>query len=195
MNYKKLIPVIIIAIVLIIIASVVGSAVTTYNRTVDRRESVDTYEAEVKSRLQQRHDKMEQIISAVEGLEDHAEDLMTLITEARAAYAGASTVEQFAEADAMEANALSRLLVIVEDNPEGINASSAYYSYINEASAMENVLAVARRDYNEAVRDYNVSVKKFPTALYIGMFGFEEELPYWKTDEGSEEVPIVDFTD
>lgn len=187
----KLIPVILIAIILIIVGA---TMISSYNSTVDMRETVDANEAQVKNRLQQRRDKMEQIISAVQGLQDHAEDLYQMITVARSAYADAKTQSDFINADAADAEILSRLLVIVEDNPD-ITATQAYYAYIDEVSAMENALAVARRDYNEAVRIYNAQVKKFPRNIYLSMFSFEKQLKYWKLADGAEEVPIVDFAD
>lgn len=117
-----------------------------------------------------------------------------MITEARAAYTAAQTTADYAEADALEALALTQLLAVVEDNPD-ITASSAYYAYIDEVSAMENALAVARRDFNNSVNDYNTAAKKFPGSVIVSMFGFERELEYWKVDDGATEVPIVDFTD
>lgn len=193
MKSKSIIWIISLAVVFVVLITALGSGISIYNRTITRQETIQTKEAEVKNRLLQRHDKMNQIISAVQGLEQHAEDLLSLITQAREAYNNAKTVSEFAEADAMEAQALSNLLVVIEDNPN-ISAESAYYTYINEVSAMENALAVARRDYNNAVLSYNTSVKKFPAVLYMGIFKFETKYEYWKTDSGSLDVPIVDFT-
>lgn len=194
MKTRKLFVLIPIALIAVLIIVIGATMISSYNSTVDMRETVDANEAQVKNRLQQRHDKMGQIISAVEGLQDHAEDLYDMITDARAAYTDAKTQSDFINADAAEAEALSRLLVIVEDNPQ-ITATQAYYAYIDEVSAMENALAVARRDYNEAVRVYNAQVKKFPRNLYLSMFNFEKQLKYWKIADGAEEVPIVDFAD
>lgn len=186
-----IIPIVLIAVLIIIIGA---TMISSYNSTVDMRETVDASEAQVKNRLQQRRDKMEQIISAIQGVQDHAEDLYQMIMDAREAYANAQTQSDFINADAADAELLSRLLVIVEDNPQ-ITATQAYYAYIDEVSAMENALAVARRDYNEAVRVYNAQVKKFPRNIYLSMFNFEKQLTYWKIADGAEEVPIVDFAD
>lgn len=197
MDLKKLKVIIPVAVVVLVLVIIAGTMISSYNSTVDMREDVDANYAQIVNRLQQRHDKMEQIISAVEGLQDNSEDLYTLITEARAAYAKANSSnssEDYIEADSLEAQVLSGLLVVIEDNPD-FSASGAYYAYINEASAAENTLAVARRDYNEAVREYNAEVKKFPRVLYIGMFGFEKSLAYWQLPDGAGEIPLVDFTD
>lgn len=192
---KKAIAIIVpIAVILLIAIVILGVGVGMYNGFVKRDETADTVKAEVFNRLQQRHDKMGQIIAAVEGLQDHAEDIYDMITEARAAYAAAKTTAEYAESDMLEAVALTELIAVVEDNPQ-ISANQAYYAYIDEVSAMENALAVARRDYNDAVKDYNVNAKKFPGNIIVKMFGFESQLEYWKVDNGATEVPIVDFTD
>jgi LemA protein len=186
----KFIPLIIILILVIVVVAGVWSG---YNGTVDMRETVDSNESEVRNRLQQRHDKMEQLISAIEGLQDHAEDIYNRITEARAAYAKAAasgTSEDYIAADALETS----VLFAFEDNPY-ITATQGYLTYMDEVSAMENALAVARRDYNEAVQKYNAAVRKFPRVLYIGIFGFEKELPYWEVSENAGEVPLGNFSD
>lgn len=194
MKLKKLIVIIPVAIILLLIIIVGSTIIASYNSTVDMRENIDGSYAQVTNRLQQRHDKMEQIIAAVEGLQDHAEDLYDLIMEARKAYANAKDTDGFIQSDSLDAEVLSRLLVIVEDNPD-ISATSAYYAYIDEASAMENALAIARKDFNDAVRIYNAEVKKFPKVLYLKMFGFEKEMSYWQLPDGAGEIPLVDFAD
>lgn len=183
-----------IAVILLIAIVILGVGVGMYNGFVNSNETVDTAKAEVFNRLQQRHDKMGQIIAAVEGLQDHAEDIYQMITEARAAYAEAKTTSEYIQSDLLEAVALTELIAVVEDNPN-ITGNQAYYAYIDEVSAMENALAVARRDYNDAVKEYNVKAKKFPGNIIVKMFSFESQLEYWKVDNGATEVPIVDFTD
>jgi LemA protein len=198
MNTKKLFTIIPIVLIVMLIFIIIGTAISSYNGTVKLREAVDANESEIENRLQQRHDKMEQIISAIQGLQDHAEDLYKMITDARAAYAKASSSQNAAdyqEADALESEVITRLLVVVEDNPTTITATNAYNAYIDEVSAMENTLAVARRDYNNSVKEYNIQVKKFPKVLYLSLFGFEKQLNYWKIEDGADEVPTADFID
>ncbi|MDD4120911.1 MAG: LemA family protein [Clostridia bacterium] len=190
-NKALLITLISIIAVIVILGLFFGiSAGVAYNGTITLREDIDASEAEIKNRLQERHDKMGQLISAVEGLQEHAETIYAQITAARAAYAAAVTNEDLIEADALEAAALDALIVTVESNPQ-ITATSAYNTYMYEVSGMENALFVARRDFNEAVLSYNTTAKKFPRVLFIGMFGFERELEYWKTADGSEEIPMI----
>lgn len=192
MDAKKLKILIPLIVVLLIIVIIVGTIIASYNSTVQMRENIDSDYAQVINRIQQRHDKMEQIISAVEGLQEHATDIYKMITDARTAYSEAKDIDGYIEADSMDAKALNNLLVVVESNPS-ITATSAYYAYIDEASAMENALAIARKDYNDSVRIYNTEVKKFPKVLYIGMFGFEKEMEYWQLADGAGEIPLVNY--
>lgn len=168
--------------------------ITGYNGLVTLDTNIDGKYAQIENRLQERHDKIGQVLGAVSGLQEHAETIYNAITAARAAYASASTMEELIEADTAEAIAFTDLLVVVEDNPL-ITATGGYYALIDEISSMESALSVARRDYNEAVQDYNASVRRFPRVLYASLFGFEREVDYWKMNDGADEVPVIDFND
>lgn len=191
MNKKLFALIIPIAVAVVFVLILAISGIASYNDTIGMRENIDGYEAEIKSRLLERHDKMTQIISAVEGLEEHAETIYNMIVEAREAYASAVTAEDFQNADNLESVALDNLLLIVENNP-AITATGAYNTYIYEVSGMENALSVARRDFNNAVRDYNTKAKRFPRVLLIGMYGVEKEMPYWPVPEEVTELPLLD---
>lgn len=183
-----------VAILVIIIGTSLGVG---YNRLVTKDEDINAKYSQIEIRLQERHDKIGQLVGTVEGLQEHAETIYNAITEARQAYADAvanSDMDALIEADAMEAQAVTDLLVVVEDNPL-ITATSGFTALMDEISSMESALAVARRDYNTAVQEYNTSVRRFPTVLYAGMFGFERDLEYWKMNDGADEVPEINFGD
>lgn len=191
--------------VLLIASSIIGillllfgiGLITGYNALVTLDEDISGKYSQIENRLQERHDKIGQIVASVSGLQEHAETIYNQITSARAAYAAAvaaGDTDAMIEADALEAIALTNLLVVVEDNPL-ITANVGYYALIDEISSMESALSVARRDYNQAVQSYNTSVRRFPRVLYASLFGFERNLPYWKMNDGADEVPVIDFGD
>lgn len=187
----------VVSVILLIVVGIGIGLIVGYNNLVDLDEDINYNYSQIENRLQERHDKILQILGAVEGLQEHAESIYDAITDARAAYATASQsgdMDALIEADALEAIALQDLLVVVEDNPL-ITATSGYNGLIIEISSMESALSVARRDYNLAVQSFNAKVRKFPTVLFASAFGFEKDLPYWKMNDGADEVPVVDFGD
>jgi len=197
MNKQKTILISILSVLGILIVAMTGGVIGGYNNLVDLDEDIGGKFSQIEVRLQERHDKIGQILGAVSGLQQHAETIYNMITSAREAYATAKAsgdMDAMIEADAAEAIALTEVLLVVEQNPL-ITANVGYYALIDEISSMEAALAVARRDYNQAVQAYNASVRKFPRVLYASMLGFERDLPYWKMNDGADEVPVVDFND
>ena len=168
------------------------SLITGYNGLVDMDENIDAKYAQVENRLQERYDKIGQVLGAVNGLQQHAETIYNAITAARAAYAAAASMEDLIEADAAQAVAFTQVLLVVEDNPN-ITATVGYVALIDEISSIESALSVARRDYNEAVQAYNSAVRRFPRVLYASLFGFERNQAYWKLGDGADEVPVIVF--
>ncbi|MFA6693134.1 MAG: LemA family protein [Acholeplasmataceae bacterium] len=180
-----------IGLLLILIAIIM---ITTYNNLVDMDEDIHGKYSQIENRLQERSDKINQIVASVSGLQEHAESIYNAITSARQAYQSAQTMEELIAADAAQALAFSNFLVVVEDNPN-ITATSAYNELIYEISMMESTLSVARRDYNLSVQDYNASVRRFPRLFFANLFGFEKSYEYWKINDGADEVPAIDFND
>ena len=136
-------------------------------------------------------------MGTIEGLQEHAETIYNAIVAARQAYADAiasGDMDAIIEADAAEAVALTDVLLVVEDNPL-ITAISGYQALIDDIESLESALAVARRDYNEAVQAFNTKARRFPTVLFVTAFGFEKQLEYWKLNDGADEVPVIDFGD
>jgi LemA protein len=179
----------------VLLLIVIVSGVTGYNSLVDVDVEVDRTQSEVINRLNQRQDLIGQLLPTVVGLQEHAESIYEMITEARAKYTSAISigdVDGIIEADAMVVEAMNQLLVVVEQNPN-ITATGAFLTLMDNISAIESALAQARRDYNTSVSDYNGSVRKFPKAIYASMFGFEKEKPYWALNDGANDFPQIEF--
>jgi LemA protein len=185
-----------LVIVALLVVIVGGSLIGGYNALVDRDIAVDEAFTSIDGRLQQRYDTIGQMIGAIEGLQEQQAAIYQMITDARTQYLNArqsGDVEALVEADAAQAEAMMQLLAIVETNPEGLNVGALYYTLMDTIASLENQLFVARRDYNEAVADYNASTRRFPSVLYAQMFGFERERPYWRLSDGAGEVPVIDI--
>ena len=174
----------VIAIVIIIIAMFVSS----YNNIVAKAEEVDNKFAAVDTQLQRRADLIPNLVNTVKGYAKQEQDVINSVTEARAKLAGATTVSDKAKADEELTSALNRLMVVVENYPD-LKSSQNFIQLSDELSGTENRIATARRDYNE---EYNLKIKRFPTNLMAGMFGYSQR-DYFEASEQSKEVPNVNF--
>jgi len=182
---------IVLGVILFIIVIVIGYGISSYNGLVTANENIDGKWSQVENNLQRRADLIPNLVSTVKGYAAHEEEIFTAIAEARSKLIGAAGVEEAAEANNELSGALSRLLAISEAYPE-LKADANFRALQDELAGTENRIAVARKDYNEAVQSYNTSVKRFPKNIIAGMFGFGPR-EYFQAAEGSETVPKVEF--
>lgn len=179
--------IVIIAVIVIIAIMLVSS----YNGIVSKAEDVDNKFATIDTQLQRRADLIPNLVNTVKGYAAQEKEIIDSVTEARARLAGANTVAEKAEADGELTSALNRLMVVVENYPD-LKSSQNFIQLSDELAGTENRIATARRDYNEAVKEYNLKIKKFPTNLMANMFGYDAK-DYFQASEGSQEVPNVNF--
>lgn len=182
--------IILIAIIAIIV--ILGLILaSSYNQIVAKSEEVDNKLATIDTYLQRRADLIPNLVNTVKGYTQHEEQIVNSITEARQKMVNAKSISEKAEANDQLTSALNNLNVIVENYPD-LKASQNFLSLQDELSGTENRIATARRDYNEAVKDYNLKIKKFPTKMIASMFGYETK-EYFQASEQSKEVPNVQF--
>ena len=176
---------------IVIIVVLASMFIPSYNRFVDKEESVDQAYAQVENQLQRRLDLIPNLVNTVKGYANQEQEVIQSISEARANLAGANTPVDQANADAELTGALNRLLIVVENYPD-LKSNENFQQLMDELAGTENRLAVARKDYNDQVAEFNRSVKRFPGKLVAGVFNFDEK-EYFKADEGAEKTPTVDF--
>lgn len=177
--------------VVLVIVVLIAAVASTYNGLVSKRESVDNAGAQIQTCLQRRADLIPNLVETVKGYASHEEDIYTDLAEARAKLNSASNAQEYTEADQSFESALSRLLVVVENYPD-LKANENFIYLQDELAGTENRIATARKDYNDAVAEYNKAIKKFPAVIFAGMFGFEQA-DYFEAADGAEEVPTVSF--
>jgi LemA protein len=185
---KKWIPLAVIGGIALI---VILFSVSRYNSLVGRSEEVDGAWAQVENVLQRRADLIPNLVETVKGFAGHEKEVIGQVAAARAKLAGARGPEQAAAADAQLSSALSRLLVVVENYPQ-LKANENFTRLQDELAGTENRVAVERKRYNDAVRDFNASIKRFPGNLFAGMFGFDAR-EYFQASEAAQKVPQVKF--
>lgn len=178
----------VILVVAIVIATILGMS---YNGMVTKSEEVDTKFSNIDTLLQRRADLIPNLVNTVKGYTNQEKEVIEAVTDARSKLAGANTVKEKAKVDGEISSALQRLLVVVENYPD-LKASQNFIQLADELAGTENRIAIARKDYNDAVKAYNLKVKRFPGNLLARMFEFGQK-PYFEASEGSTEVPNVSF--
>ncbi|HIW73125.1 MAG TPA: LemA family protein [Firmicutes bacterium] len=177
--------------VLVLVIAVVGWGVSAYNGLVDAEQQVHTQASQIETQLQRRSDLIPNLVNTVKGYAAHEEEIFTALADARAKLSGASSLEEMDEANGELTSALNRLMVVVENYPD-LKANQNFVALQDELAGTENRITQARRDYNDAVQEYNVRVRRFPSNLIAGMFGFEQAALF-ESDEGASSVPEVSF--
>lgn len=183
---------IIIGIIAVIILACIGTYVSTYNKFVTLDESITGQWAQVENQMQRRNDLIPNLVSTVKGYAKHEKEVFSKIADARAAMAGAKTIPDKIKASSDMDGALSRLMVIVENYPN-LKANENFIRLQDELAGTENRLAVERMRYNEIVRIFNISVKRFPGSIIASMSGFKAKDAYFKAEEASKTPPKVNF--
>ena len=177
----------VVAFIVIIISMLGGS----YNSLVEKSENVDKQLANVDVQLERRADLIPNLVSTVKGYTSHETEIIDTITSARENLLKANTVTEKSNANDELTSALNALMVVVENYPD-LKSNQNFIQLSDELAGTENRIATSRRDYNDAVTSYNTSIKKFPTNILAGMFGFNKK-DYFEVSEGKTDVPKVEF--
>jgi LemA protein len=174
----------------------------SYNRLVTLQQAVDSSWAQVQNVYQRRADLVPNLVNTVSGAADFEKSTMVEVTNARAsvgrvnidasrAPTDPAQLQQFQQAQGELGSALSRLLVVAENYPQ-LRATENFRDLQAQLEGTENRIAVERGNFNRAVENYNVAVRRFPTNLIAGMFGFAPR-PFFTSQPGAETVPEVNF--
>ncbi len=178
-------------IILAIIVLLAVALVSQYNGLVSASEAVSKETSNLDSQYQRRMDLIPNLVTTVKEFMGHETEIIEKISSARAAMAGAGSLGEMAEADEQLTGALNALVVSVENYPD-LKSNETFTNLMDELAGTENRITTARRDYNEVVNSYNLKIKRFPTNLLAGMFGFEQA-EYFEAQPGAENSVEVDF--
>jgi LemA protein len=182
-----------ILIALAIIAAIAAIGVMgLYNGMVSKHEAITAKWAQVENQLQRRADLIPNLVNSVKGYASHERTVFEEVTKARSQWANASGIDDKVKAASGMDSAIARLLVVAENYPE-LKADQTFLRLMDELSGTENRIAVERMRYNEAVRDFNVTVRMFPGNVVAGIFGYKPATEYFKAEERAKAVPEVKF--
>lgn len=180
-----------LAVLVILVFSMMSWFVGTRNSLISMDEEVNAAWAEIDNQLQRRSDLIPNLVNTVKGYASQEKEIFTDIAEARSKLAGAQSVGEKAESYNQMEGALSRLLVVVENYPN-LKSNENFKELQYELAGTENRLAVARKRYNDTVRDFNRRIRMFPASIIANMLGFEQR-EYFEIEESARDVPEVDF--
>lgn len=181
---------IIVGVIVALLVVMAGGYISVKNDLVLQRENTSAKFAQIDNQLQRRADLIPNLVSTVKGYAVHEQQVIQSVSDARAKLAGAQTVGQKAQADQELNGALSRLLVVVENYPN-LKADASFRQLMDELAGTENRIAVARKDYNDSVQQYNTRISTFPGSLVAGAQFLPKE--YFRAAEGAQTVPQVKF--
>lgn len=182
------------------LALVVSMSGCGYNSMVSLDEGVKAKWNQVETQYQRRSDLIPNLVNTVKGAAKFEQSTLTAVTEARAKATQVTidpdkltpeNIEKFQAAQGQVSQALGRLMMITENYPQ-LKATEQFRDVSAELAGTENRIAVARKDFNEAVQTYNTKVRSFPTNLTAGMFGFKQKTGF-KAEAGAEKAPKVEF--
>lgn len=171
-----------------------------YNTMVSKDENVKGKWAQVENAYQRRADLIPNLVATVKGAAEHEQGTLTAVVEARAKATSVTvdpsnlTEEAIAEyqqtQDALS-QSIGRLLVSVEAYPD-LKANSNFQELQAQLEGTENRISVERRAYNEAVQDYNTTVRSFPNNIMASLFGFKSKGTF-QAQPGADTAPTVSF--
>jgi LemA protein len=183
---------------IILLVSIPGS----YNKLVSSEENVNKKWADVQGAYQRRADLIPNLVSTVKGYADFEQETLIKVIEQRAAATkptinvdptklDANTLAQFQKTQDELGSALGRLMVVVERYPD-LKANQNFLQLQAQLEGTENRINVERRNFNEAVQLFNSQLRRFPTNILAGIFGFDKK-PYFEAQAGAQEAPKVEF--
>lgn len=188
----------------VIVVLIGGLFIAPYNNMISLEENVTTKEANIQSSLQSRLDKINELMPSVQGSMDHESEVYQEITALRSGIQGVSIDEEgnmtidsnasaseLEQADQASSQLLDDIRIAIEAYPD-LGSTQLMSDFMTSVEGIENRLSVAREEYNEAVQEYNTTIRKFPNNLIAGMMGFESIDPYEASDE-AQEAPQVSF--
>ena len=171
-----------------------------YNSLVEKQQDVEQSWAQVENQYQRRADLIPNLVNTVKGYSTHEEETLVKVTEARAKATSITlnvddlneeNLKLYQEAQNELTSALKSLLSVTEAYPD-LKANENFMNLQRQLEETENRIATERMRYTRSVRDYNTAIKKFPTTIYAGWFGFTPK-PQFQAEAGAQKAPEVKF--
>lgn len=185
---KKTVWIIVAAVAVVI----VGYLWATYNSLVKLDQGVEAAWANVEAQYQRRSDLIPNLVSTVKGYAKHEQETLAQVIKARGeALAQSANISEYATAQQNVTTALGRLIALGEKYPD-LKANQNFLELQTQLEGTENRITVARNNYNDAVKAYNIKCATFPSNVIANTFNFEKK-ELFTAIEGAEKAPVVSF--
>lgn len=191
----------IVGIIALFVIIMVVWGISSYNSLITLNETVDQNWSQVENQYQRRADLIPNLVNTVKGYAEFERGVLTDVTEARSRVSqfnvtpevlnDPQSFQRFQQLQGELSGALSRLLVTVENYPT-LKANENFLQLQAQLEGTENRISVERRNFNQSVQQYNTTIKRFPTSIFAGLFGFNEK-QYFTSTPGAETPPKVEF--
>ncbi len=174
--------------------------VSGYNGLVSMDEGVQNQWSNVETQYQRRADLIPNLVNTVKGYATHEKTTLESVIKARSEATSVKIdpenltpekMKQYQEAQGNVSSALGKLLMVAENYPE-LKANENFLELQSQLEGTENRITVARKDFNDAAKEYNTTIRRFPKSILAGMFGFEKKA-YFEAEKGAEKAPEVKF--
>ncbi|HLR38541.1 MAG TPA: LemA family protein [Chitinophagaceae bacterium] len=177
-----------------------GMSSCTYNDLVSKETEVEEQWSNVENQYQRRSDLIPNLVNTVKGAANFEKSTLTDVIKARASATKITVdpskldpkaIQKFQASQGQLSQALGRLMMVSERYPK-LQATESFKGLQAQLEGTENRIAVARRDFNTSVSNYNKAIRKFPGVIYASLFGFEKK-GFFEAEDGAKEAPTVDF--
>lgn len=171
-----------------------------YNRMVVSDENVQAAWAQVENVYQRRADLIPNLVATVKGYAEHESATLENVTAARAKATQITvspedlteeSIARFNEAQGELSSAIGRLLMVTENYPD-LKANQNFLDLQAQLEGTENRITTERMKFNEAAKQFNTEIRRFPDNIVASMFGFEKK-GYFEAQAGAETAPKVEF--
>src|ERR1700753_3876877 len=189
---------ILIVIGIVVVIFLMGSC--SYNGMVSKDETVKAKWGAVQSQYQRRSDLIPNLVATVKGAANFEKSTLVDVTNARARATSIqvdptkldpATIQKYQAAQGQLSTALGRLLVASENYPT-LRSNDNFTALQAQLEGTENRINVARLDFNDAVQQYNTTIRSFPANITAGLFGFHEKGSF-AAEAGADKAPKVSF--
>ena len=184
----------------VVILALVLWGVSGYNSLVGMDEEVNGRWANVETQYQRRSDLLPNLVSTVKGYAAHEKSTLEAVMAARSQATQVKidpsncTPQQLAayqKAQGDVTTALGKLLANSENYPQ-LKANENFLELQSQLEGTENRINVARKDFNDAAKKFNMSIRRFPKSIIASMCGFEKR-SYFEAEAGADKAPKVEF--